>query len=126
MDETLKQLRKLTDYILKPHPGNFTDLTEEAENMATLFDALDKQITVEHLLPEAWPPFKPLLEEAYSALEALQEHHDSTLSEMLAGDHGYVDDDHIEALESLLSRIQPEIMLRDDKGNRSIFDDVDK
>ncbi len=47
-----------------------------------------------------------LLAEAYSALEALQERHQETLHEALEGMDGYRCSEDLEALASLLERIQ--------------------
>ena len=53
-DATLLLLRELTDDIHKRSEDKLVDLTEQAENMATLFDALDKWLTVGGFFPEAW------------------------------------------------------------------------
>lgn len=61
-NETIEQLRKLSKHVHETTKGidNYTDrivlhdLTEEAENMATLFDALDEWLSKGGFFPEGW------------------------------------------------------------------------
>lgn len=59
-NETLGELRKLTEFILEDSEEPFKDLTEEAENMATLFDALDGWLRSGGFIPTAWKGGKVL------------------------------------------------------------------
>lgn len=60
---TLAELRKLSKHVHETTAGidNYTDrlvlhdLTEEAENFATLFDALDQWMSKHGFPPDAWP-----------------------------------------------------------------------
>lgn len=70
--------------------------------------------------------FCQLCADAADVLEALQEHHESTLVEMLGHEPSYSACEDMHALSTLIMRLRASGTLRNKDGSRSIFDDVDK